>query len=236
MSGTVTGGGSGLGGVQVLLKPLSGGPPLTTVTRTDGTYDLAGVPPGDYTLSIVAPAGYSGSTSRALTVAAADLTDQDFALQRPGAVGGQVVHQQDGSPVSGVAIVVDGPGGPRHLTTDTDGHYFLDGLTAGTYTISVTPPAGSTVTGPGTLTVVITAAGEIRGDQDFRLVNASAPGAQVASDLKLVKRVTSSKHDRSGRLGAIPPGGVQPGSGPCAGAHHGPRRAAGRAAAGVGAR
>ena len=46
--------------------------------------------------------------------------------------------------------------------------------------------------------MVITAAGEIRGDQDFALAAPSPPGAPpaapLASDLKLVKRVASSTH------------------------------------------
>lgn len=170
ISGTVTGGGNGLGGIQVVLTPETG-TTITTVTRGDGSYDLTGVPPGDYTLSVNPPPGYTAPPARPLTVAESDLVGQDFALSRPGALGGAVT----GTQIAGVEVVVDGPGGPRTLSTDAEGQYFLDGLPAGTYTITVTPPDGTTVGGPSTRTVTTTAAGEIRGGQDFALVAAPAP-------------------------------------------------------------
>ena len=60
VSGTVTGGGNGLGGVQVILTPDGGGPDLTAVTDGDGNYVFDAVPPGDYTISVVPPDGYGG--------------------------------------------------------------------------------------------------------------------------------------------------------------------------------
>jgi hypothetical protein len=59
VSGTVTGGGTGVGGVQVVLTPVGGGTPITVATRGDGTYVLDDLTPGDYTLSVVAPTGFT---------------------------------------------------------------------------------------------------------------------------------------------------------------------------------
>ncbi len=170
VSGQVTGGGGGLGGVQVTLTPVGGGPAITTVTDGDGRYLLDGVPPGDYVASIVAPDGYDGDTSQAVTVAAADVTGVDFALTRPGAIAGTVTDADSGEPVGDVTIEVDGPVGPV-LETETDdaGGYLVDGLESGDYEVVVVPPPGTEVVGDGVRDVTITDAGEIRGGQDFQL-------------------------------------------------------------------
>lgn len=169
VAGTVTGGGQPLGGVQVTLTPTGGGAAVTTVTDGDGHYVVPGLPAGDYTIAIDAPAGYTGTTTRPVTVGTTDVTGQDFALGRPGAVGGTVTQQGTGAPRPGVTVTVDGPGGTRTLATDAEGGYFTDGLAPGSYTIRVTAPDGSDVVGVAEHAVTITAAGEIRGGQDFVL-------------------------------------------------------------------
>jgi hypothetical protein len=168
VSGQVTGGGRGLGGVAVTLTPSGGGPTLRTVTSGDGDYTFPGIDNGTYTITIDPPDGYTGTTSRNATVGAADLPGQDFALTRPGAVSGDVTDEN--GPVTDVTILVDGPGAPEATDTDASGAYFLDDLDPGTYTATVIPPAGYDVQGPSDLSFTITAAGEIRGGQDFRLV------------------------------------------------------------------
>lgn len=173
VSGTVTGGGAGLGGVQVVLTPAGGGLPITVATSGDGSYSLDGVPPGDYTLDVVEPAGYSAPPARAVTVTPAGLTGQDVALSRPGAVSGTV--SRGGQPVAGVEVVVSGPGRQEVLTTDAEGGYYLGELGAGAWTVTVRPPPGTVVDGPPSRTVTITAAGEVRGGQDFVLVAAPTP-------------------------------------------------------------
>lgn len=167
VTGTVTGGGQGLGGVQVVLTPVGGGTPYAVATSGDGSYEIDGLPPGDYTLDVVAPTGYTPPPPRTISVPAGGLTAQDIALSRPGAVAGTVTR--DGAPVADVEVVVDGPDGPRVLRTDTEGQYSLDGLAPGTYVITVRAPAGTVVVGEPSRSVVITAAGEIRGGQDFVL-------------------------------------------------------------------
>jgi hypothetical protein len=166
VSGTVTGGGAGIGGVTVTITPETG-PPLSTVTSADGSYVFERLPAGTYTISIEPPPGYDPAPPiTGVTVAGTDVTDQDFALSRRGAVGGQVTDDS-GAPIAGAEVLVDGPGGSRTLTTDPAGQYFLDGLAAGTYTLTLSVPDGYDAVSPTTLTVTITAAGEIRGGQDF---------------------------------------------------------------------
>lgn len=177
VSGRVTGGGSGLGGVPVTLIPAGGGPTLGNVTAGDGSYAFAGVDPGDVTIAIVPPPGYTGPAARPATVGAADLGGQDFALSRPGGASGAVTDSGEG--VGGVAVTLDGPGGSRVATTDAQGSWLVDGLAAGTYAVTIAPPAGLVVAGATPLTFAVTAAGELRGGLDFALV--AAPVAPVTS-------------------------------------------------------
>ncbi len=170
VTGTVTGAGAGLGGVQVVLTPSGGGPPLTTATAGDGTYEIDGLPPGDYTLEVVPPDGFDAPEPLTISVPAGGLTGQDVALTRPGALGGAITL--DGAPAAGVLVTVDGPSGPRTLQTDAAGQYFLEDLPAGSYTVTLTVPVGAAAVGPTARTVTITRSGEIRGGQDFALVTA----------------------------------------------------------------
>ncbi|MBN9620592.1 MAG: carboxypeptidase regulatory-like domain-containing protein, partial [Actinobacteria bacterium] len=168
VSGTVTGGGDPLGGVTVTLTPTGGGTPQTTVTRGDGGYDFAHVPAGGYTISVTPPTGYRPTSTRSVTVAVADLTGQDFDLDRPGALGGTVTDTT-GASVAGVVVHVSGPGGPRTVTTDAAGNYFVSDLDAGSYQVTITTPDGYRVSSTVTLGTTITSAGEIRGGLDFVL-------------------------------------------------------------------
>lgn len=174
VSGVVTGGGEGLGGVQVTLKPDVAGPAHKAVTRGDGSYVIRGVPDGTYTLIVDPPAGYFGKHRRSVIVAGASLQDVNLKLRRPGAIGGTVTGQADGAPRSGVGITVSGRGGARKLTTNAAGGYFVGALRPGKYTIQVAPADGSTVVGAAEQTVKIPKRGEIFGSQDFTLSQASA--------------------------------------------------------------
>ena len=169
VSGTVTGGGTGIGGVTVTLTPSSGGQPVTTVTQGDGSYVFERVPSGTYEISIDTPPGYDAEPPLTdVVVAEEDVDQQDFTLSRAGALGGTVhLDTAGGNGKAGVRIRVTGPGGTRTVTTDGQGGYFLDGLPSGTYVIRVVVPDGFTRVGPATHTVTITDAGEIRSDQDF---------------------------------------------------------------------
>lgn len=182
LTGTVRSNGTGVAGVTVTASG-PGGSVLTTVTDANGEYGFPRLPLGEYTVGIDVPGGYaaSGPISREESVIEGDVADVDFDLARLGAIDG-VVRTDGGTPVTGVAIMVEGPDGTQQLTTDADGAYGLGTLPPGTYTITVTPPTGTTVVGAATRTVVITAAGEVVVDQDFTLAAVVVTPTPTPSD------------------------------------------------------
>lgn len=174
LAGTVTANGTGVPGVTVTATGPDG--TLTTVTDGNGDYRFPRLPAGDYAVTISTPDGYApvGPITRQEQVATDDVEDVDFALAALGSFSGTVTTD-DGEPIDGVTIEVDGPDGPQQLTTDTDGTFGLGDLPPGTYTLTVVPLDDTTVVGPATRTVVITPAGEAIGDQDFALAEVVVP-------------------------------------------------------------
>jgi hypothetical protein len=175
LSGTVTAGATGVPGVVVTFTG-PGGVTGSAVTGSDGGYRFEQLPAGTYTVVVAPPAGFTveGTGTRAVTVGADDLTGIDFALARPGAIGGTVTDDQ-GAPVPGAGVLVSGPDGDTPLTTDDAGTYFVDGLPAGDYAITLTVPDGYTATGPVERAVTLTDAGESRLDQDFEVATVDPP-------------------------------------------------------------
>ena len=142
-----------------------------------------------------------------MVVSGDDVTGQDFALTRPGAIGGMVSDASD-DPVEGAEVTVDGPGGPQPLTTDRAGQFFLDGLTAGTYDIDLTPPTGFTAVGPDEQTVVITGAGEVRGGIDFEVGPTETTPTPSPSPSPTTGSGTGSGTTGSSGSGALPDTGA----------------------------
>ncbi|WP_311245653.1 carboxypeptidase-like regulatory domain-containing protein [Microbacterium sp. WCS2018Hpa-23] len=169
LTGAVRANGAGVAGVAVTATG-PGGIVLTTVTGADGGYSFPRLLSGDYEITITTPEGYvaTGETSQNETVATADVADVDFELARLGALSG-VVRTDSGAPVAGATITLTTDEGDQQLITDADGAYGLGDLPPGTYTLTITAPVGSTIVGPSTLTVEVTAAGETFVDQDFTL-------------------------------------------------------------------
>lgn len=174
LNGTVTANGTGVPGVTVTATGPDG--TLTTVTDGNGDYRFPRLPAGDYAVTISTPDGYApvGPVTRQEQVATDDVEDVDFALATLGSFSGTVTTD-DGEPIDGVTIEVDGPGGPQQLTTDADGTFGLGDLPPGTYTLTVVPLDATSVVGPATRTVAITPAGEAIGDQDFVLAEVVVP-------------------------------------------------------------
>lgn len=172
LSGTVTAEGVGVPGTTV--TAVADGETFRAITDSTGAYRLPRIPAGAYTVTITPPPGYNSPTpTQSVTIAAADAT-LDFALEaeaRTGVVTGSV-SAEDGTPVSGATVTIDGPGGTAVATTDEAGSYSLDGLGAGEYTTTVTPPEGFQPVEPQTFT--ITEAGETV-EASFVLVAIAAP-------------------------------------------------------------
>lgn len=168
LSGTVTAAGSGLGGVTVTATGPGGA--FTTTTAGDGSYSFPLIGDGTYDVTITVPTGTVAVTpaTRNETVTGTDLSGVDFELARLGSVSGTITDD-DGDPVGGVTISIDGPTGPTTVTSGTDGTYRVGDLPPGTYDVSVTTPDGYTVDGPARLTVTITDSGDVIIDQDFAL-------------------------------------------------------------------
>lgn len=172
VGGRVAAGGDPVAGVPVELRDGAGDVIGRTVTQADGSYVFPRVVPGTYTVAVPdPPLGYAPPPARTFEVTAGDSLDNDFALTRPGFIGG-LVSGPDG-PRAGVGIRLTGPDGfDQRLTTDADGRYGVAGLAAGDYSITISPPEGTTAE-VVTLRTTITEAGENRSSEDFTL--AAAP-------------------------------------------------------------
>jgi hypothetical protein len=114
-----------------------------------------------------------GPAAREVTVATDDLTEVDFALSRPGAVGGTVTDGA-GEPVPGATVTVAGLGGQLTVATDAVGGYFVDGLAPGDYVITLTVPDGY---GADVVErrVAVTRAGERWLEESFGVVDVPEP-------------------------------------------------------------
>gem|GEM_PF-539920 len=159
VSGRVTLNGSGLAGVTVSLQGTS----FTTVTGSDGTYSLPGVPNALYTV-VPSLAGYTfAPANRSIPDSNGNVIGQDFTATaippQTFTVSGTVTL--NGSGLAGVTVSLQG----TSLTTATgsDGSYSLTGVLNGSYT-AVPSMAGFTFTPANRLVTVSNA--DVTG-QDF---------------------------------------------------------------------
>ncbi len=156
-------------------------PPRTTTTDSDGFYLFDTNPAATYTVTATAPPGYTAPSpgSRTVTIDPADtdpVTNQDFVLDGAAGVGsiaGTVT--KDGAPVPGATITITGPSAfSEELTTDPGGKYALGNLDPGTYTVALTPPAGTTSDDPSQ-EIVIPKGGADFDAVDFAIEDAATP-------------------------------------------------------------
>ncbi len=165
LTGTVTGtAGEPISGVTVEVTTAAGATAAHPTTGADGGYTVAGLAPGDYTVCFV-PAGGSngpdglgylpqcwhdvtdGRTPTSVTVTSGTaVTGIDARLATAGAVSGTVTDTT-GTPLQGVVVSVDKPGGDpvSYAATDSAGAWSVTGLPAGTYGVCF-DPSGLTAT------------------------------------------------------------------------------------------
>ncbi|SKC56832.1 Carboxypeptidase regulatory-like domain-containing protein [Krasilnikoviella flava] len=181
VSGSVTAGGEPVAGVVVTLGDRS------TTTGADGTYTFEDVLPGDLTVTVEAPDGYTvdGPATQDVNVGTDDVTGIDFALERevvapPAQPVGGTVTDTDGGPVPDAEVTVTDADGAEvaTATTDEDGAWTAD-LPDGGYTATVTPPDGYVVEGEASLPFDVVG-GEVTG-LDFVLAAQDATPAPSPS-------------------------------------------------------
>ncbi|WP_420122596.1 DUF7507 domain-containing protein [Nakamurella sp.] len=99
VSGTVTTGGAGAGGVTVEIVDAGGTVVATVTTAGDGTYQQDGLGPGEYTVRAATPDGSlpAGPTERPADLTTADASAVDFAFVAPADLA--VTKSVDTSPV-----------------------------------------------------------------------------------------------------------------------------------------
>ncbi|MFZ4893734.1 MSCRAMM family protein [Plantibacter sp. Mn2098] len=206
LSGTVTAGGTGLGGVTVTAHGPDGD--LSTLTASDGSYTFPLLDAGDYSVTVTTPDGFElvGPGTLDRTVAESDVTGVDFTLDAVllGSLGGGVVAGTD--PVPDATVVIDGPGGPTTLTTGPDGGYAIGSLPEGTYTATLTVPDGYTAGGPLTQQITIDGSGAAVTVPDFVLVAVVAPTPSPSPTVTPTDAATVGSH--TGQLSST---GVQTG-------------------------
>jgi hypothetical protein len=133
--------GAPVAGASVDVSPYSkNGDSGRGVTDGSGTFSVGGLAPGSYDLVVGAP-GFTTVTRRALTVSGGERFAVEIQLTGTGAVEGYV-RNGAGQPVPG-AHVTGGSrwagalgNAPAETRTDAEGHYRLEGLAAGSVTLS----------------------------------------------------------------------------------------------------
>jgi carboxypeptidase family protein len=155
--GAVTAQGKPLPGVtitlwqQPLAEPTASNMTKVGSTNADGSYELTGVPPGNYFISASLPGYVTGKENQifanlrpvnAVTDGKVDRVDLD--LIREGVISG-VVTDADGKPVGRIPITITtevtpaGAGPPKYakdLRTDEQGNYRITGLPPGKYRVA----------------------------------------------------------------------------------------------------
>ena len=159
---------AGINNVTVQIINSAGKAIASAITAGDGNYTFNGLPAGTYTVSIVTstlPAGVGATydldgiataNKATFTLAAgADRTDVDFGYRGNLSIGDRVWNDANGNGAqdsgetgySGVTVqLLSGSTVIASTTTNSSGNYTFGNLTTGTYTVKVTPPAGTTQT------------------------------------------------------------------------------------------
>ena len=103
---------------------------FTTTTDAGGEYSLTEVPPGSYTLRVMATDYVGGDTP--VTVSPGAETVENVGLtRRTGRIAGTVKDARTGDAVGGALVEL----GSRQFTTEADGAYFFESVVAGDHAV-----------------------------------------------------------------------------------------------------
>lgn len=148
------GGGGPGGGIQIAMGGRGGD---QTFQADDGSFELADVPPGKWTLRASA-AGYRAADVSGVEVGEGETKEGVvFSLKRGGGLSGRVVdprgaavanaavtwhptETQGGGMGAAMARMMGGGGGGAATTTDADGRFSFDGLSEGRVTVTASHP------------------------------------------------------------------------------------------------
>ncbi|MGH2865413.1 MAG: carboxypeptidase regulatory-like domain-containing protein, partial [Solirubrobacteraceae bacterium] len=158
ISGTVTSDGSAVEGVCVDVASSTAPGSRWTTTAGDGTYSVAGLPAGSYTVEFdPGCAGFRDTAelpqffedaaavgqAKSVNVAAGATAEAvDGHLQPAGQISGRVTDAASGSALEGVCVTAtssDADGGFAAATTAGDGTYTVQGLAPGAYEVEFDP-------------------------------------------------------------------------------------------------
>ncbi len=164
LSGTVAdGAGVGIPGVLMTLTNAAGAVVSTTPTDGAGSYRIAGLADGSYTITPTKAGFTFAPASAGVTIAGVNVTVPNF-VGAPAAgaaifaISGQVTNKV-GTPLRNVPMTLSGAANAT-INTDAFGHYTFGGLANGNYT--VTPNAANTLKGftfvPTSLAVTVNGA------------------------------------------------------------------------------
>lgn len=171
-NGTIDSGESGIPGVAVQLTGDLNGDGVTDITHTTttnaaGVYEFPNLVPGNYTVTVTAPAG-STPTFDADSISTPNTSEvslsigtinrnQDFGYRGTGSIGDTVWIDLNGDgtkdtgepPIAAVTVQLTGDTNGDSIvdttvntTTDAAGIYSFPNLLPGNYTVTVTPPTG----------------------------------------------------------------------------------------------
>jgi len=155
---------SGEAGLTGWVVSISGpsGYSASMATGSNGIYGFSFLAPGSYTVCVTPQVGYAqtydldglatANCATAVLTARMNRTDVDFGYRTvtTGSIGDRVWNDADGDGVQetgesglvGWKVSITGNGVNRTTTTGADGAYSFSGLTAGSYTVCVSPATG----------------------------------------------------------------------------------------------
>ena len=148
LSGSITRGGSGLGGVTVNISSVAPGFLAgSTSVKTDasGAFSLAGLLAGQYSVSPVMDGFFFTPATQTINITTSNVAAVNFTATPVFKISGRVVDTA-GNPITISSMAIFGPaplgGGP----VAADGTFTLTVFSPGTYTLAVTAYAGPAVT------------------------------------------------------------------------------------------
>lgn len=126
-------------GARVVAYRESDNMPFVTTTGAGGRYEFQPLPPGKYKLT-VDPIGSFQPDDDGVDVSGGSCWDVTLSRSPHAQLSGHV-RRSDGSPVAGVAVLIESGGELwRTATTDADGYFQEDSLKPGKYIVGINPP------------------------------------------------------------------------------------------------